>query len=190
MERDILIVSDTHGRATRLRELIEYRKKLLPCGEVLNLIFLGDGLKDLFSCEEYNNIITHIVRGNCDTGVRFTPFGEEIPFYRVITVGNYKAFLTHGNLFNVKYDREELCRAASEMDADIVLVDFSAPHLMPCHNVISGLVFSAKGGDVAMTMVEGKILYQNGQFPTIDLKSVVEELTTYAIPRLFSGDKE
>ena len=122
MERDILIVSDTHGRATRLKELIEYRKKLLSHGEVLNLIFLGDGLNDLFSCEEYNNIITHIVRGNCDTGVRFTPFGEEIPFYRVITVGNYKAFLTHGNLFNVKYDREELCRVASEMDADIVLL--------------------------------------------------------------------
>ena len=75
-------------------------------------------------------------------------------------------------------------------DADICLVDFSAPHLMPCHNVVNGLVFSAKGGDVAMTMVRGKILYQNGRFPTIDLKSVVEELTTYAIPRLFAGDKE
>ena len=75
-------------------------------------------------------------------------------------------------------------------DADICLVDFSAPHLMPCHNVVNGLVFSAKGGDVAMTMVRGKILYQNGSFPTIDLKSVVEELTTYAIPRLFAGDKE
>ncbi len=76
------------------------------------------------------------------------------------------------------------------MDADLCLVDFSAPHLMPCHNVINALVFSAKGGDVAMTMVGGKILYQNGQFPTIDLKQVVEELTTYAIPKLFSEDKE
>jgi 5-methylthioadenosine/S-adenosylhomocysteine deaminase len=72
------------------------------------------------------------------------------------------------------------------MDADIVLVDFSAPHLIPCHNVLSGLVFSAKGGDVAMTMVRGKVLYQNGSFPTIDMKNVVEELTGYAIPKLFS----
>ena len=71
------------------------------------------------------------------------------------------------------------------MDADIVLVDFTAPHLMPCHNVLTGLVYSAKGGDVAMTMVRGKILYQNGKFPTIDLQQVVEELTTYAIPKLF-----
>ena len=70
------------------------------------------------------------------------------------------------------------------MDADIALVDFTAPHLMPCHDVKSGLVFSAKGGDVAMTMVRGKILYQNGAFPTIDLPSVVQELMEYAIPKL------
>ena len=87
--------------------------------------------------------------------------------------------------------RADECGMLKEgMDADIVLVDFSAPHLMPCHNVLSGLVFGAKGGDVAMTMVRGKILYQNGQWPTIDLKDVVEELTGYAIPRLFADNKE
>ena len=75
-------------------------------------------------------------------------------------------------------------------DADIALVDFSAPHLMPCHDVMNALVFSAKGGDVAMTMVRGNILYQNGQFPTIDLPSVVQELMTYAIPKLMEGEKE
>ena len=37
-----------------------------------------------------------------------------------------------------------------------------------------------------MTMVRGKVLYQNGQFPTIDLKAVVEDLTSYAFPRLFA----
>ena len=75
------------------------------------------------------------------------------------------------------------------LDADLCLVDFSAPHLIPSHNVLSSLVWSAKGGDVAMTMVRGKILYQNGSFPTIDLKAVVEELTGYALPRLFDDSK-
>ena len=73
-------------------------------------------------------------------------------------------------------------------DADLVLVDFSAPHLMPCHNVLSGLVFAAKGGDVALTMVRGKTLYANGKFPTIDLGKAVEELTQYAMPRLFENE--
>ena len=87
-------------------------------------------------------------------------------------------------------NRSAQCGMLAEgMDADIALVDFSAPHLMPCHNVLNGLVWSAKGGDVAMTMVRGNILYQNGQFPTIDLKEVVEELTTYAIPRVFDDNK-
>ena len=76
------------------------------------------------------------------------------------------------------------------MDADIALIDFTAPHLMPCHNVLNGLVWSAKGGDVAMTMVRGNILYQNGKFPTIDLQKVVQELTEYAIPRLFDDPKQ
>ena len=84
---------------------------------------------------------------------------------------------------------EETGMIKEGMDADIVLVDFSAPHLMPCHDVMNGLVFCAKGGDVAMTMVRGKILYQNGTFPTIDLKSVVEDLMNYAIPRIM-GQKE
>ena len=75
------------------------------------------------------------------------------------------------------------------MDADLALVDFTAPHLMPCHNVLTGLVFGAKGGDVAMTMVRGKVLYRCGTFPTIDLKAVVKELSEYAIPRLFSESK-
>ena len=87
--------------------------------------------------------------------------------------------------------RAETCGMIKEgFDADLCLVDFSAPHLMPCHNVLNALTFSAKGGDVAMTMVRGKILYQNGQFPTIDLKAVVEELSNYAIPHLFAADKE
>ena len=85
---------------------------------------------------------------------------------------------------------EECSMLKVGMDADIVLVDFSAPHLMPCHNVLNGLVFSAKGGDVAMTMVRGQILYQNGIFPTIDLKEVVEELTSYAIPCLFNDNQD
>ena len=40
-----------------------------------------------------------------------------------------------------------------------------------------------------MTMVRGNILYQNGKFPTINLQEVVEELTSYAIPKLFEESK-
>ena len=85
--------------------------------------------------------------------------------------------------------RGDRCGMLKEgMDADIVLVDFTAPHLMPCHDVMNALVFSAKGGDVALTMVGGKVLYQNGKFPTIDLNDVVRELMEYGIPRLMEKE--
>ena len=96
------------------------------------------------------------------------------------------ALLTMATVCGASAQGRKECGMLKEgLDADIILVDFSAPHLMPCHNVLSGLVFCAKGGDVAMTMVQGKILYQNGQFPTLDLKKAVEELTAHAIPTLF-----
>ena len=51
------------------------------------------------------------------------------------------------------------------MDADLILLDFNQPHLIPCHNVLSQLVYAASGHDVALTMVRGQILYADGKYP-------------------------
>ena len=85
--------------------------------------------------------------------------------------------------------QEETGMLKEGLDADIVLVDFSAPHLIPCHNVLSALVFGAKGADVAMTMVRGKVLYRNGTFPTLDISGAVQAITETVIPRLFDESK-
>ncbi len=74
------------------------------------------------------------------------------------------------------------------LDADIVLLDFTAPHLMPCHNVMGSLVNCAAGGDVAMTMVRGKVLYRSGNFPTLDINAAVKDIMEYAIPHLTSQE--
>ena len=63
------------------------------------------------------------------------------------------------------------------LDADLILLNFAQPHLIPCHDVLSNLVFSARGSDVVMTMVRGRILYMNGEFTTIDMNAVMRELT-------------
>ena len=44
--------------------------------------------------------------------------------------------------------------------ADMIILDFNTPHLMPLHNVLSSLVYSAKCSDVEYTMVNGKIVYK------------------------------
>ena len=71
------------------------------------------------------------------------------------------------------------------MDADLILLDFTQPHLMPCHNVPSQLVYAASGHDVVMTMVRGKMLYAGGKYLTIDLDAVVKELAEHAMPTVF-----
>lgn len=48
--------------------------------------------------------------------------------------------------------------------ADLILVDITGLHHMPKNNLISNLVYSAKSSDVYLTMVNGNILYENGQF--------------------------
>ena len=76
------------------------------------------------------------------------------------------------------------------MDADLILLDFNQPHLIPCHNVLSQLVYAASGHDVALTMVRGKILYADGKYPTLDIAGALKELHDYAIPRVFSDGPE
>lgn len=76
------------------------------------------------------------------------------------------------------------------MDADLILLDFTQPHLMPCHNVMSHLAYAVSGHDVVMTMVRGKVLYAAGEYKTIDLSAVVKELADYVMPHMFSEQKE
>ena len=51
--------------------------------------------------------------------------------------------------------------------ADIIAIDMDKPHLFPNNDTVSLLCYSAQGSDVYMTMVDGKILYENGEYLTI-----------------------
>ncbi len=76
-------------------------------------------------------------------------------------------------------------RIAPGYDADLILVDFDAPNLIPCHDVAENLAFAAHGSNVVMNMCRGKVIYKDGQFLTIDMERVKKELSDYAIPKLF-----
>ncbi len=87
--------------------------------------------------------------------------------------------------------REEECgMIAPGLDADLIMLDFTQPHLIPCHNPISNLVYAASGHDVCLTMVRGRILYENGTWPTIDLQGVLREFHDYVIPLMFGGKEQ
>lgn len=59
--------------------------------------------------------------------------------------------------------------------ADLIVVDLMKPHMHPIHDLRNNLVYSASGSDVVLTMVDGKVLYDNGNFATIDLEKAIFE---------------
>ena len=60
-------------------------------------------------------------------------------------------------------------------DADIICVDLNALHMQPALDIPALLVYSAQGSDVKMTMVDGRILYENGQYHTLDKERVIAD---------------
>lgn len=60
--------------------------------------------------------------------------------------------------------------------ADLIMVDITGPNMHPVHNLLNNLVYAASGSDVVMTMVDGKILYENGEYKTIDIEKTIFEV--------------
>lgn len=54
--------------------------------------------------------------------------------------------------------------------ADLIVIDLNAPNMRPLHNIEKNLVYSGSKQNVLMTICAGKILYENGEFKTIDLE--------------------
>jgi 5-methylthioadenosine/S-adenosylhomocysteine deaminase len=59
--------------------------------------------------------------------------------------------------------------------ADLIIVDMKKPHLTPCFDVRSHLVYSAKGSDVRTTIVNGKVLMDDYKVLVLDEVKVMED---------------
>jgi len=60
--------------------------------------------------------------------------------------------------------------------ADLLVMDIDVPNMLPVHSLVNNLVYAANGGDVVLTMVDGKVLYQEGEFLTIDMEKVTYQV--------------
>ncbi len=60
--------------------------------------------------------------------------------------------------------------------ADIIIVDTHTPHMTPMYNPYSQLVYSATGGDVRDVIINGKILYRDRRFTTLDRDEIMDEV--------------
>ena len=56
--------------------------------------------------------------------------------------------------------------------ADLILISLESPHMTPSFDILSNLIYSAQSSDVRLTMVNGKILYENGEYKTLDEEKI------------------
>jgi len=74
-----------------------------------------------------------------------------------------------------------LCMGLNDSDvldvgkkADIIMIDMNKPSMQPENNIPRNIVYSADNSVVKMTMIDGKILYEDGKFTSIDMDEVIK----------------
>ncbi len=53
---------------------------------------------------------------------------------------------------------------AAGKKADIIMLDMHAPNMQPINNIVKNVVYSGSKSNVLLTMIDGKILYEKGEF--------------------------
>ena len=71
--------------------------------------------------------------------------------------------------------REESGAVRAGGRADLAVIDLAAPSMHPVHDPLGNLVLAANGGEVCLTMADGRVLYRDGEYTAIDLERVVFE---------------
>ena len=64
--------------------------------------------------------------------------------------------------------------------ADLIIIDTNKPHLTPMYSPVSHLVYAAMGSDVATTIINGRVVMENGSLNTMDLRKVMDDVNQIA----------
>lgn len=79
-----------------------------------------------------------------------------------------------------------LCMGLTDCDvldagkkADIIMIDMNKPSMQPENNIVRNIVYSGDNSVVKMTMIDGKILFEDGKFNTLDLDEVIRECNKF-----------
>lgn len=71
--------------------------------------------------------------------------------------------------------------------ADLILLDLKMPNMQPIHNIPKNIVYSGNKSNVKMTMVEGNILYQNGEYKLGESAEDIYREVAEVVDRLSRG---
>ncbi|HHU54094.1 MAG TPA: amidohydrolase [Clostridiaceae bacterium] len=60
--------------------------------------------------------------------------------------------------------------------ADLVIFDLDTPNMQPIYDLATNIIYSANQKNIYLTMVDGQILYRNGEYKTLDIEKVKFEV--------------
>lgn len=60
--------------------------------------------------------------------------------------------------------------------ADFILIDMDKPHLTPCYDPVSTIVYAATGEDVDTVVIDGQIVMQGRKVLTLDETAILEDI--------------
>ncbi len=71
--------------------------------------------------------------------------------------------------------------------ADLIVIDLHRPNMQPINNILKNIVYSGSKENVKMTMINGKILYENGVFIDTDTDEIYKKAQA-VIDRIKNAD--
>ena len=115
---------------------------------------------DLFHDIRLASMLSAVRTGN---PIAITPF----EILRMATIGGASALGRQAECGTIEVGK----------DADIILIDTRKPHLTPCNNIFSALVYSAKSTDVDTVLCQGRVLMRHGVLTTLDTREAIATTT-------------
>lgn len=146
------VVGDIHGSYESLKEAVR------EMGIIDHLIFTGDGIREINRLQDETGLFVRGVRGNCD-------FLSGFPNDDLFHLDNYKVFLTHGHIYDVKSGLTRLAKIGDARGAQLVIFGHThIPESTTWNNVMlfnPGTLYRERSyGGISFGMieiVEGKI---------------------------------
>jgi len=85
-----------------------------------------------------------------------------------------KQAITAATFAGAKAQGRENCGALKTgSKADLIVLNTALAHMHPVHDMLNNVVFAAQGSDVCLTMVDGKVLYKDGEYTSLDIEKVL-----------------
>ncbi len=141
---------------------------------------LGSGIADIVKMQAHNINVTIGTDGTASNDN--LNYIEDMKLTALLQKGYHKnpSLVTASDLLKIATHQGALAQNRKTtgiirqgFDAGLGVIDFNSINLQPQTDMLTAMIYAALPSDVILTMVRGKVLYQNGKFTTIDIEKVL-----------------